>query len=81
MLLHDRSADGQSDPHASALRRIEDWTMGRTANVLNKASGQILYRFHARDVHLVMGPSRSESPSCLIRRVSGLRGDFVSAKT
>jgi thiol-disulfide isomerase/thioredoxin len=39
-----------------------DWTMGRTATVLNKASGQILYRFHARDVHLVMGPSRPESP-------------------
>ena len=39
-----------------------DWTMGRTATVLNKAPGQILYRFHARDVHLVMGPSRPESP-------------------
>jgi thiol-disulfide isomerase/thioredoxin len=38
-----------------------DWTMGRTATVLNKAPGQILYRFHARDVHLVMGPSRPES--------------------
>jgi hypothetical protein len=39
-----------------------DWTMGRTATVLNRTSGKILYRFHARDVHLVMGPSRSESP-------------------
>jgi thiol-disulfide isomerase/thioredoxin len=39
-----------------------DWTMGKAAAVLNKASGQILHRFHARDVHLVMGPSRSESP-------------------
>ena len=39
-----------------------DWTMGRTATVLNKAPGQILYQFRARDVHLVMGPSRSESP-------------------
>jgi thiol-disulfide isomerase/thioredoxin len=38
-----------------------DWTMGRTAAVLNKAPGQILYRFHARDVHLIMGPSRSGS--------------------
>jgi len=38
-----------------------DWTMGRTATLLNKAPGQIVYRFHARDVHLVMGPSRSES--------------------
>ena len=36
--------------------------MGRTATVLNAAPGQILYRFHARDVHLVMGPSRSGRP-------------------
>jgi thiol-disulfide isomerase/thioredoxin len=39
-----------------------EWTMGTPATVLNKASGQILYRFHARDVHLVMGPPRSASP-------------------
>jgi thiol-disulfide isomerase/thioredoxin len=38
-----------------------DWTIGRTAAVLNKAPGQILYRFHSRDVHLVMGRSRPES--------------------
>jgi thiol-disulfide isomerase/thioredoxin len=37
-----------------------DWTIARTATVLNRAPGQILYRFHARDVHLVMGPSRPE---------------------
>jgi thiol-disulfide isomerase/thioredoxin len=36
-----------------------DWTMGRTATVLNKAPGHILYRFHSRDVHLVMGPSQN----------------------
>ena len=39
-----------------------EWTMGRHATVLNKASGQILHRFHARDLHLVMGPSRPGSP-------------------
>jgi hypothetical protein len=38
-----------------------EWTMGRQATALHKASGQIVYRFHARDVHLVMGPSRPES--------------------
>ena len=35
-----------------------DWTIGRQATVLNKTPGQILHRFHARDVHLVMGPPR-----------------------
>jgi len=33
-----------------------DWTVKKDAIVLNKASGRIAYRFHARDVHLVMGP-------------------------
>ena len=36
--------------------------MGQQAAVLNTAPGQIVFRFHARDLHLVMGPSRSESP-------------------
>jgi thiol-disulfide isomerase/thioredoxin len=34
-----------------------EWTMGREATVLNKANGRIAYRFHARDLHLVMGPA------------------------
>ena len=39
-----------------------EWTMGSPATMLNKASGQIVYRFHARDVHLVMGPPKAGSP-------------------
>jgi thiol-disulfide isomerase/thioredoxin len=35
-----------------------DWTVGQRATVLDGASGQIAFRFHARDVHLVMGPGR-----------------------
>jgi hypothetical protein len=34
-----------------------DWTLGRQAVVLNEASGRIAYSFHARDLHLVMGPA------------------------
>jgi hypothetical protein len=33
------------------------WTMGREGIALNQANGRIVYRFHARDLHLVMGPS------------------------
>jgi hypothetical protein len=33
-----------------------DWTMEEAAITLNAAGGQIAYRFHARDLHLVMGP-------------------------
>jgi hypothetical protein len=29
----------------------------KDTTVLNKASGSITYRFHARDLHLVMGPA------------------------
>jgi len=33
------------------------WTVKKDAIVLNKVSGRIAYRFHARDLHLVMGPA------------------------
>ena len=33
-----------------------DWTIERRASVLDRAEGRLLFRFHARDVHLVMGP-------------------------
>jgi thiol-disulfide isomerase/thioredoxin len=33
-----------------------DWTIGGRASVLNGDEGRIAFRFHARDVHLVMGP-------------------------
>jgi thiol-disulfide isomerase/thioredoxin len=34
-----------------------DWTVERGASVLNEDNGRISFRFHARDVHLVMGPA------------------------
>jgi thiol-disulfide isomerase/thioredoxin len=34
-----------------------NWTVGEQATVLNEANGTIAYRFHARDLHLVMGPA------------------------
>ena len=34
-----------------------DWTAERQATTLTEAGGQIAYRFHARDLHLVMGPA------------------------
>ncbi len=34
-----------------------DWTVKKEFAVLNKANGRIAYRFHARDLHLVMGPA------------------------
>jgi hypothetical protein len=34
-----------------------NWTVGEQATALNQANGRIVYRFHARDLHLVMGPA------------------------
>ena len=34
-----------------------DWTIGKEAILLNQPNGRLAYRFHARDLHLVMAPS------------------------
>jgi thiol-disulfide isomerase/thioredoxin len=34
-----------------------DWTVEKKLTALNKPNGRIAYRFHARDLHLVMGPA------------------------
>ncbi|HVQ16236.1 MAG TPA: hypothetical protein VMS40_21690, partial [Vicinamibacterales bacterium] len=39
-----------------------EWTIGRRATALSSPGGRIVFRFHARDLHLVMGPQRPESP-------------------
>ena len=39
-----------------------DWRFSNQAAVLQGARGRLAYRFHARDVHLVMGPSQPGVP-------------------
>lgn len=34
-----------------------NWTIGAERAMLNEAGGSIVYRFHARDLHLVLGPN------------------------
>jgi len=41
---------------------VGNWKIGRQATVLAGAGGKIVFRFHARDVHLVMGASAASSP-------------------
>jgi hypothetical protein len=41
---------------------VGEWTMADQATLLSKAGGKIVYRFHARDLHLVMGAARQQSP-------------------
>ena len=55
--------DGRRVYDASARLRLNqwalsgDWTVERQAAVLNRPNGRIAHRFHARDLHLVMGPA------------------------
>ena len=52
-------------PHAYSLPPLRlnqwalagTWTVARHAGVLNEPNGRIAFRFHARDVNLVMGPA------------------------
>jgi cytochrome c biogenesis protein CcdA/thiol-disulfide isomerase/thioredoxin len=39
-----------------------DWTVGPEQASLNRKDGSIVYRFHARDLHLVLGPSPTGEP-------------------
>jgi hypothetical protein len=38
------------------------WTDGPQAAVLDAAPGQVLFRFHSRDLHLVLGPAAGNRP-------------------
>jgi cytochrome c biogenesis protein CcdA/thiol-disulfide isomerase/thioredoxin len=39
-----------------------DWTVGSQSAALNKTHGAISFRFHARDLHLVLGPGANGKP-------------------
>jgi cytochrome c biogenesis protein CcdA/thiol-disulfide isomerase/thioredoxin len=38
------------------------WNVGEQSAVLQAAPGKIVFRFHARDLHLVLGPSKNGKP-------------------
>jgi thiol-disulfide isomerase/thioredoxin len=48
---------GSSSLSLNSWDLIGDWTVTRSAAVLNRPGGRIAYRCHARDVNLVMGPA------------------------
>ena len=48
-----------------------DWTVGSKAVALQKPDGKIYYRFHARDVHLVMGPAGRGASARFVVRLDG----------
>jgi Thioredoxin like C-terminal domain/AhpC/TSA family len=53
------------DPPALGLNQWSlsgNWTVGRQATVMSEPGGRITFRFHARDLNLVLGPSESGDP-------------------
>ncbi len=48
-----------------------NWTVAKEAAILNKPHGSIAYRFHARDLHLVMGPASAGAPARFRVRIDG----------
>jgi len=48
-----------------------DWAVGKEAIGLNQANGRITYCFHARDLHLVMGPAAPGTSARFLVRIDG----------
>jgi hypothetical protein len=47
------------------------WRVGLVPAGLDEAGGAIRFRFHARDVHLVMGPPAGHPPVCFAVYLDG----------
>jgi cytochrome c biogenesis protein CcdA/thiol-disulfide isomerase/thioredoxin len=68
----------QSHLYAAATPRLNqwtlsgDWTINGENATLNTADGRIVYRFHARDLHLVLGPAADGSPIHFRVRIDGV---------
>jgi thiol-disulfide isomerase/thioredoxin len=67
---HDYTAPSRLHDNQWAL--VGDWTITQEAARANVGSARVLYRFHARDVHLVMGSSMDDGQPVRIRvRIDG----------
>jgi hypothetical protein len=47
------------------------WNVGPESAVLQSVPGKIVFRFHARDLHLVLGPSKNGKPIRFIVKLDG----------
>jgi cytochrome c biogenesis protein CcdA/thiol-disulfide isomerase/thioredoxin len=51
-----------ADPKLNQWSLSGDWLVGGESATLNSDGGKIIYRFHARDLHLVLGPAPDGKP-------------------
>ncbi|HEV7704371.1 MAG TPA: thioredoxin-like domain-containing protein [Gemmatimonadaceae bacterium] len=66
---HVYSAPAQLKLNQWAL--VGEWTVGKQGTVSNRANGRIVFRFHARDLHLVMGPAEKGASVRFRVRIDG----------
>jgi cytochrome c biogenesis protein CcdA/thiol-disulfide isomerase/thioredoxin len=61
---HDVAADYGTPPELARNQWAlgGNWTVGAEMGVLNRAPGRIVFRFHSRDLHLVLGPANGKTP-------------------
>jgi thiol-disulfide isomerase/thioredoxin len=64
------SRDPQS-LRANEWTLVGDWRRGNESAVLDQSNGKVAYRFHARDVHLIMGSTTREKPVRFRIRIDG----------
>jgi cytochrome c biogenesis protein CcdA/thiol-disulfide isomerase/thioredoxin len=58
------------------------WKLGEESAVLQSVPGKIVFRFHARDLHLVLGPAKNGKPIRFVVKLDGTPpGDDHGADT
>ena len=61
--VHDKShVYTAATPQLNLWSLSGDWTISGENAALNEKGGRIVYRFHARDLHLVLGPAADGKP-------------------
>ncbi len=63
-------------PHLNEWGLSGNWTIGMERATLNEKTGGIVYRFHARDLHLVLGPSPDGKPVQFRVTIDGAPPDY-----
>ena len=50
---------------------VGSWNIGGEIGILESAPGRILFRFHSRDLHMVLGPAKNGTPVRFKVRLNG----------
>ncbi|NWB30611.1 cytochrome c biogenesis protein DipZ [Pseudomonas gingeri] len=68
---HPKNYSAPKQPTLNQWGLEGNWTVHSEQAALNQASGKVIYRFHARDLHLVLGPASDGKPVRFKVRIDG----------